>query len=382
LRIFNLLHYGHNPQVAALCLALLGVAALPLAVWSAWAKWPALRRARRLAAAGIGAGLPLLLAGCSAGPPAGETLESRLFSRAEVLGSRGTAPGLFNKPRSLALDAQDNLYVVDLTGRVQKFGPDGNYSLCWQMPETDLGKPKGMGMDGQGRIVTIEPHYGRVNHFLPGGALAAQWGVRGTNAGQLFFPRAVAANSRGELWISEYGAVERIQKFAPGGTKLLATLGTAGEGPGEFNRAEGLGVDRADRLLVADSCNHRVQVFSPEGRWLAAFGKAGAGKGELSYPYDVRVDASGCIFVCEFGNSRIQIFDAHYRPLEIVGGPGTAPGRFANPWSMAFDRAGNLYVADAGNHRVQKLVRRPVAEASGAAARAARVLRTRGEVPG
>ena len=36
LRIFNLLHYGHNAQVNALCIVLLMMAAAPLAVWMIW----------------------------------------------------------------------------------------------------------------------------------------------------------------------------------------------------------------------------------------------------------------------------------------------------------------------------------------------------------
>jgi DNA-binding beta-propeller fold protein YncE len=109
---------------------------------------------------------------------------------------------------------------------------------------------------------------------------------------------------------------------------------------------------------VADSCNHRVQVFTAEGKFLHAYGRAGAGVGELSYPYDICVDADGRQYVCEFGNSRIQVFDAHGQSLEIIGGPGAEPGRFANPWGVALDSRGNLYVADSQNHRVQKFIRK------------------------
>ncbi len=119
-----------------------------------------------------------------------------------------------------------------------------------------------------------------------------------------------------------------------------------------------MGIGPDDRVYVADSCNHRIQVFSREGKWLKTYGKAGTGLGELSYPYDVRVDAQGIQYVCEFGNSRLQIFDAQNRPVEIIGGPGSAPGQFNNPWSIALDSHGNLYVADSQNHRVQKLIRR------------------------
>jgi sugar lactone lactonase YvrE len=228
------------------------------------------------------------------------------------------------------------------------------------MPQTDLGKPKGMCRDRDGNIVVLEPHYQRVNHFSTDGKLVTQWGHSGTNAGELKLPRSVAVNSHGDIFVSEYGPTERIQKFSPAsrGSQLMLGFGRPGSGPGEFNRAEGLCLDAQDRLYVADSCNHRIQVFSNDGTFIRAYGKPGTGPGELSYPYDICVDAAGRQYVCEFGSSRIQVFDASDRPIEIIGGPGSEPGRFSNPWGMALDSAGNLYVADALNHRVQKLIRR------------------------
>ena len=235
-------------------------------------------------------------------------------------------------------------------------------------------------------------------------------------------PRGIAENSRGEFLVSEYMGAERVQRFglgtnstfnvqrstfhvenqpltpalspsegarentnwpyskldaplaaqasqsseradleigAPGReAMLLQVIGRAGTGPGEFNRAEGICVDAQDRLYVADSCNHRIQIFSSDGKFIREYGKAGTGLGQLSYPYDIAVDAHGNQFVCEFGNSRIQVFDVNCQPVEIIGGAGAGPGKFNNPWGMALDSRGNLYVADALNHRVQKLVRR------------------------
>jgi DNA-binding beta-propeller fold protein YncE len=284
--------------------------------------------------------------------------ESTLFERVDVIGKRGTGVGEFNKPRSLAVDREDNLYVVDLTGRVQKFSPEGKYLLAWQMPQTDKGKPKGMCRDGEGNIVVVEPHYSRVNHHAPDGKLVKQWGLHGTNDGQLAFPRAVATDRAGNIFVSEYGLRERVQLFAPSNATFLQTIGHDGTANGEFNRPEGLDVDGQGRLFVADSCNHRIQVFSGDGKWLASYGRAGNGKGQLSYPYDVRVDEAGFQFVCEFGNSRIQVFDRENQSVELIGRAGSAPGEFSNPWSIALDSHGNLYVADAQNHRVQKLVRR------------------------
>ena len=285
------------------------------------------------------------------------SMHSKIFSRVEIVGSRGTGAGQFNKPRSLALDKDDNLFVVDMTGRVQKFSSNGVFVTSWQMPQTDLGKPKGMCRDVEKNIVVVEPHYSRVNHFSSNGKLLSQWGIHGTNEGQLAFPRGIAVNSHGEMFVSEYGLTERVQRFSNKGEKFLNSIGKSGDGEGAFNRAEGLGIDSKDQVYVADSCNHRVQVFASDGKFLSSFGKAGSGVGEMSYPYDVRVDAAGLKFVCEFGNSRIQIFDTNNQPLEILGQAGAGPGQFANPWSIDLDSRGNLYVADSLNHRVQKFVR-------------------------
>jgi ABC-type Fe3+ transport system permease subunit/DNA-binding beta-propeller fold protein YncE len=352
LRIFNLLHYGHNSQVNALCLILLVLALLPPVARAA------LQSVRRVALPWLPALALCLLAGCSADDQRSAPVRSRFFSRVEVIGTRGAGVGELNKPRSVAVDAQDNLYVVDMTGRVQKFSPDGKYLLEWQMPETIKGKPKGMCRDREGNVVLVEPHYSRVNYFSTDGHLVAQWGVRGTNAGQFGMPRAAVVNSRDEIYVCEYDDSERVQHFSARGEKFLGGWGRLGSGNGEFSRAEGLGIDSAGRIYVADSCNHRIQVFSADGKFIRAYGCAGSGPGQFSYPYDIQFDASGLQFVCEFGNSRIQILDAQDRTLEILGGPGGAPGQFSNPWGIALDSKGNLYVADALNNRVQKFIRK------------------------
>jgi ABC-type Fe3+ transport system permease subunit/streptogramin lyase len=376
LMIFNLLHYGHNPQVSALCVWLGAAALLPLAVLGI-ARFLAAGRRRYPAGAVSAAALTALalLPGCGSGPGpdsgsvpvpggpdvaegSGESVASRLFGSVKVIGGRGTGPGRFLKPRSVAVDASGTLFVVDMTGRVQRFDSEGRWVGMWQMPDTERGRAKGMALAGEGRLWLVEPHYHRVNLLDPQGALLGQWGAHGTNAGQFWFPRAIAPGANGDCFVSEYGVVERVQRFTADGTRLLGVIGGPGTGPGGFNRAEGIGTDRHGNLYVADSCNHRVQVFDPGGRWLRMHGQPGQGPGQFGYPYDVRVDAEGRQFVCEFGNSRVQVFDASDRPEEILGGPGVAAGRMNNPWSLCLDAHGDLYVADSVNHRVQRFVRR------------------------
>ncbi len=352
LRVFNLLHYGHTGQVNALCSLLIFLGAAP---WIVGRLWQMARRwigmAAVLAWVGIGAG-------CGGDAEIAPSLESRFFSAVQATGGKGTGVGQFNKPRSVAVGPNDDVFAVDMTGRVQRFDSSGRYLSFWQMPETERGRPKGMGRDGNGLIIVLEPHYARVNHFTPEGKLVFQWGMRGEEPGKLAFPRAVACHSSGDLFVTEFQQVERVQRFLPAGRGLALAFGRAGDEAGSFNRPEGIGIDRWDRLFVADSCNHRIQVFDDSGRWTEEYGKPGSGVGELSYPYDVKIDAEGNQFVCEFGNSRIQVFDPEFQSVEIIGGPGSALGQFSNPWSLALDSKGNLWVADSGNHRIQKLVRK------------------------
>jgi DNA-binding beta-propeller fold protein YncE len=360
LRIFNLLHYGHTAHVNANCLLLLGLAIAPVLVVAAF-----VRARRYLGGLAVGSGLMLTVAtGCSPNHEAtGTALNSALFARVEIVATRGVAPGQVNKPRSVAVDHDDNLFVLDFTGRVQKFSPQGEFLLFWQMPETERGNPKGLSIDPDGNVIVVEPHYSRVNLFTPDGELLMQWGVKGTNEGQIWFPRAAVVDSSGHWYVSEYGVVDRVQQFTRGdsespGLEFVAAYGTAGDAPGQFNRAEGLAVDAADRVLVADAVNHRVQVLTPRGEVRVGYGSAGSREGELSYPYDIGIDREGRHYVCEFGNSRIQVFDPAGRSLEIIGRPGSEPGLFNNPWGVALDSEDNLYVADSRNHRVQKFIRR------------------------
>jgi ABC-type Fe3+ transport system permease subunit/DNA-binding beta-propeller fold protein YncE len=398
LRIFNLLHYGHASQVNALAVLLLATALAMAGLLTLVIQATGPRNSRTATGRPAGSWLwkPLALVmsfglwtGCHSRSDGTTTaLQSSLFSEVRVMGTRGTAPGQFNKPRSLVCDREDNLYVVDMTGRVQKFDPNGKWLLQWQMPETELGKPKGMGLDPDGNILVVEPHYQRINHFSPSGQLLAQWGKKGTALAEMILPRSIVVTSKREYLISEYTVVDRIQRFtiswkassevdpssAAGNSRVVpfhfeGSWGEPGLKSGQFNRAEGMGIDVLDQVYVADSCNHRIQVFSPEGRFLRTYGHAGRSPGEFSYPYDIKVDGQGRQYVCEFGNSRITILDASDRLLEVVGGPGggSEPGQFANPWSIALNSVGDLYVADSQNHRVQKFLSRHRSAAHSAA---------------
>lgn len=69
-----------------------------------------------------------------------------------------------------------------------------------------------------------------------------------------------------------------------------------------------MAVDQENRIIVADSRNHRVQVFEPNGNFLCKFSTQGSGFGQMDRPSGVCVAPDGVIVVVDFGNNRILKF--------------------------------------------------------------------------
>jgi DNA-binding beta-propeller fold protein YncE len=286
----------------------------------------------------------LALVGCDHSAP------GRLHA---IWGRKGISAGRLQKPRAMTIDAHDHLYIVDITARIQVFSTDGQFLRGWQTPVHDNGRPTGLSIDRQGNVLVADTHYFRVLTYSPQGELIGTLGgTCGNGPGEFGFVTDVAYDSQGQLYVSEYGEYDRIQKFSPQGEYILEWGGHGSE-PGQFARPQSMVIDPRDRLWVADACNHRIQVFDTNGKLLDAWGTHGSAPGQLSYPYGLVIDELGQVYVSEFGNHRVQKFTAAGHPLGCWGAHGRAPGELLDPWALARDSQGLLYVLDTGNHRVQ-----------------------------
>jgi sugar lactone lactonase YvrE len=274
-----------------------------------------------------------------------------------VWGKQGLGDGQFQKPRAIAIDEQDRLYIVDMTARIQVFDAEGNFIRSWRTPESKNGRPTGVSIDRSGRLAVADTHYYRVLFYTSEGQLLEDSTIGGTmghGEGEFEFLTDVVQDSDGNYYVSEYGQHDRVQKFTPAGEFVLQ-WGTHGEAPGQFRRPQGLLIDSQERIWVADACNHRIQVFNTEGELLFCWGKQGDALGELYYPYNMVMDAEGHLYVCEYGNHRIQKFTQDGKSLGSWGHSGRAEGALFNPWAMAFDSHGRMHVLDSNNHRVQRV---------------------------
>ncbi len=272
-----------------------------------------------------------------------------------VWGIHGRKPGWIQKPRAAAFDKADNLYLVDLTDRIQVFDREGGYLRGWRMPDFNVDGPSGVSFDRQGRLLVADTHFYRVLVFSPEGEILLQIGdgVQGSTPGRFGYPCDVVADKAGNFYVADYGENDRVQVFSPEG-KWLRQWGGHGYEPGQFLRPRALAIDDDDRIYVADSGANRIQVFDTQGKLLRSWGTRGSAPGELNFPYDVAIGPDGSVYVCEYSNHRVQKFRPDGTSLGTWGESGRGPGQLYNPWALAVDSRGDVSVVDSNNHRIQR----------------------------
>ncbi len=257
-----------------------------------------------------------------------------------VWGVHGTGPGWLHKPRVAAFDAQNQLYIADLTDRIQVFDRDGQYLRGWRTPDFNVDGPSGLTVDRHGRLLVADTHFYRVLVYSRESELLFQIGdgVQGTTPGRFGYPTDVVIDSADNFYVAEYGENDRIQVFSPEG-KWLRQWGGHGYEPGEFLRPRALVIDAHDQLYVADSCNHRIQVFDTQGKLLRMWGSRGAEPGQMSYPFDLawdRTNASTSASLAIIGSRSFAVtarrwargaVRARARRAEQPMGPGRRPKR-------------------------------------------------------
>ncbi len=135
-----------------------------------------------------------------------------------------------------------------------------------------------------------------------------QFGKKGHDTGELYYPTDVAVDSDGRIWVAD-AYNHRLIIFQSHG-QWLQTIGSKSDGApgaGMFNVANAVTIDSQDRIWVADFYSHRIQVFDRSGKVLAVLGRPGQKAGEFDRPTDVATSGDR-IYVVDYGNDRIQQF--------------------------------------------------------------------------
>jgi len=285
---------------------------------------------------------------------------------------------LFQVPQGIAFDARGNLYVADsYNNRIRKVDlvqGSPTYGVITTVAGTGIDYNDAIGScDGDGLLSPAGDG---------GPAVAAL----------LCVPTDIAFDAAGNMYIAD-SRNHRVRKVdaATQTIRTVAGFGFTGETGGGYRGdggqailayllyPEGLELDSAGNLYIADTCNNRVRKVDTAGvittvAGSGAFGCIPAGFGgdggpatsaRLAFPKDVALDSAGNLYINDSYNVRIRKVDSASQVITTVAGNGFAgfggdggpaiDAQLNNPRGLAADAAGNIYLADRRNSRIRKL---------------------------
>jgi uncharacterized protein (TIGR03437 family) len=195
-------------------------------------------------------------------------------------------------------------------------------------------------------------------------------------------PARVAADASGNVYFSSGNSVFKV---TPAGTLILVAgnshAGYSGDGgpatSATLNSPQGIAVDAANDVYIADSLNNRVRVVTPDGiiNTFAGNGFIGTprfwGDGglptqaNLQFPGGLALDTKNNLYIADTGDNAIRMVNASTGLIGTVSGNGfpgysgdtslAANAALSHPADVAVDSSGNLYVADTGNALIRKI---------------------------
>jgi ABC-type multidrug transport system ATPase subunit/sugar lactone lactonase YvrE len=257
-------------------------------------------------------------------------------------------------PRGLALTSAGELLVLDTVGRILVYDHAGKLLRQWRMPAWDVGRPEGIVELHDRRIAVADTHYHRIVFFDHDGKVLETRGSEGSGPGQFIYPISVAEDPDGDLYVSEYGGNDRVQKFDPTG-KFLCQFGGFGTGHAQFQRPQHV-CWRDHKVYVSDALNNRVHVFTDAGQYVGVLGDGVDHPADMRFPYGLWAAPDGDIWITSYSGGSIERFDGDGRLTGAFGHGGRDVGEFATPWALIGDGQGTMWVCDTGNRRLVELL--------------------------
>lgn len=219
----------------------------------------------------------------------------------------------------------------------------GGFSEEIGAKDSHLVEPHGISIDKQGNLLIADQKAGRVYRYSKQGKFLSEIGDGpGPEAGQFTEVRYAHVDSEGNIYTTDVkGDRPRLQVFSPEG-KFLRIFAEKGMLPGRILRGHGLWFDSKGRLYTTDVDNMRVCVFEPSGKFVSCFGKDGPEVYDFNAPHGLYLDANDDVFVNSYyGPTKKFDSEGHYLFSFAHGDPPDGNIFFH---SMTGDRRGNAYL--------------------------------------
>lgn len=270
-------------------------------------------------------------------------------------GAAGSDKGYFNTPRDIARDKAGNTYVVDSRNhRIQKFNLSGDLAAAWGKEGNGPGEfkePNGIDVSDDGNIYVADTWNGRVQVFSNTGSYLREFGGdRG-----MWGPRDVGVDAEGNAYVADTGN-GLIVKFDKNG-KYISAFGKKGGGkaPGEFLEPFSIKFYK-NQMYVVDRKNFRIQVLSPEGRYIReikveGWSEAQVINGCLMEPYHEIDRESGKIYITDSTNHRIAVYSNQGSRLKLID-KDVNNAVFSCPIGIVVMSAGKLLAADSATGKI------------------------------
>ncbi len=278
------------------------------------------------------------------------------FSQAllNFLAGEKPLPNRIVEPMGLAIsDDGQRLYVSDYAHLAVFVFDFAQKTFTKIGEEQKLARPVGLALDAQENLYVVEQEKKGIGVFNRQGKR-----VRFITDPSVERPAGITIDrERGKIYLADAGRTrsqEHTVKIFNMSGELVGKIGQGkGEEPGQFLFPTYLALDGKGNLYVTDTLNSRVQMFDPDGRYVKTFGQRGTAWGMFDKPKGVALDSFGNVYVADSGWSNVQIFNPKGQVLLFFGGRGPIPGMLKNPTAIAIDKSNRIYVADYLNHRVE-----------------------------
>ena len=247
----------------------------------------------------------------------------------------------FGQVAGVAADSKGRYYVYQRGEEAPPllcFDRKGNLLQSWG--EGEYGRPHMVKCDENDNVWLIDDGGHILYLYSPDGEVIKTLGMKsvsGEDETHFNQPTDIAFGVDGGFYVSDGYGNTRVVRFDKN-LKFLGQWGSEGSGYGEFLLPHGITTDSEGLVYVADRTNWRIEIFSPEGRFLRQWTHIGR-------MFAVVYGADGYCYTVDGTHGRVTKLETSGKIVGFFGTPGEGDGQLSTAHDVAVAPNGDVLVA-------------------------------------